>query len=178
MQVSPLWPEEWAVLLSGRMDWHLLQRMLASSGSDQDRVCMKRLAVFLLACKSGFYGRDCKKSCDCQPSAVSCDGVTGICTCSKGFKGKQCDQGNINASFPSEICLSICLSIVYPFSVQIFFTCLFFLWAVSELKNIYIECDEGTYGTNCSQTCNCKNGATCDKVSGQCNCPPGYSPPT
>lgn len=37
------------------------------------------------------------------------------------------------------------------------------------------ECPEGTYGTNCSQRCSCKNGATCDRVTGACKCGAGFS---
>lgn len=38
-----------------------------------------------------------------------------------------------------------------------------------------LACPEGTFGRNCSFSCKCKNGATCDPVSGQCQCPPGVS---
>lgn len=41
-----------------------------------------------------------------------------------------------------------------------------------------IYCDEvcpnGTYGSECASTCKCKNGATCDPVTGACTCAPGY----
>lgn len=34
-------------------------------------------------------------------------------------------------------------------------------------------CPEGYFGKNCSFACKCKNGASCDPVSGSCRCPPG-----
>lgn len=38
-----------------------------------------------------------------------------------------------------------------------------------------IACAEGQFGKNCSFPCKCKNGATCDPVTGSCRCPPGVS---
>lgn len=35
-------------------------------------------------------------------------------------------------------------------------------------------CPAHTYGHNCSQTCSCFNGASCDPVHGQCHCGPGW----
>lgn len=39
------------------------------------------------------------------------------------------------------------------------------------------ECDEGKYGANCDQTCQCQNDADCDLVTGQCHCLPGWIGP-
>ena len=45
---------------------------------------------------------------------------------------------------------------------------------------------QGTYGVNCSGVCSCKNGGTCDVITGQCYCRSviypdpqggGYNPP-
>lgn len=36
-------------------------------------------------------------------------------------------------------------------------------------------CSEGFFGKNCSFSCKCKNGASCDPVTGSCRCPPGVS---
>lgn len=35
-------------------------------------------------------------------------------------------------------------------------------------------CPEGTYGENCSNECQCNNGAECSPESGKCLCPPGW----
>ena len=32
---------------------------------------------------------------------------------------------------------------------------------------------QGTYGVDCRGVCTCKNGGTCDVITGQCHCPPG-----
>ncbi len=36
-----------------------------------------------------------------------------------------------------------------------------------------VGCPSGTYGAECSQQCQCHNGASCDAVTGHCNCAPG-----
>lgn len=34
-------------------------------------------------------------------------------------------------------------------------------------------CPEGTFGEDCAQKCNCKNGAKCSTENGRCNCTAG-----
>lgn len=34
-------------------------------------------------------------------------------------------------------------------------------------------CPPDTFGKNCSFSCSCQNGGTCDPVTGACRCPPG-----
>lgn len=34
-------------------------------------------------------------------------------------------------------------------------------------------CPPDTFGKNCSLSCGCQNGGTCDPVTGACRCPPG-----
>lgn len=34
-------------------------------------------------------------------------------------------------------------------------------------------CPPDTFGKNCSSSCSCRNGGTCDPVTGTCRCPPG-----
>ena len=38
----------------------------------------------------------------------------------------------------------------------------------------FAECTNGTYGPGCLETCECRNNATCDHVSGSCECKPGW----
>lgn len=40
---------------------------------------------------------------------------------------------------------------------------------------VLTACSDGFFGKNCSFPCKCKNGASCDPVSGSCRCPPGVS---
>lgn len=38
-------------------------------------------------------------------------------------------------------------------------------------------CPDGFYGIECREACECLNGASCDHVTGQCHCPPGWTGP-
>ena len=35
------------------------------------------------------------------------------------------------------------------------------------------KCNEGFFGQDCVSECQCKNGGTCDHVTGECKCPTG-----
>ena len=37
-----------------------------------------------------------------------------------------------------------------------------------------IECPEGFYGQDCVEVCQCENGASCDFITGLCNCTAGW----
>ena len=41
-----------------------------------------------------------------------------------------------------------------------------------------VECPRGVYGAGCRLSCDCHNGAACDRVTGQCICIPGWTGPT
>jgi len=50
-------------------------------------------------------------------------------------------------------------------------------WIYYFLHLFYVlltECEEGLYGSNCDQTCECQNEADCDLVTGQCHCRAGW----
>lgn len=51
---------------------------------------------------------------------------------------------------------------------------LHFMW-ISPLFST--ACPDGFYGLECRQACDCLNGAHCDPVTGQCQCPPGWTGP-
>lgn len=35
-------------------------------------------------------------------------------------------------------------------------------------------CQNGKYGLQCKENCECYNGALCDHITGKCTCTPGY----
>ena len=39
---------------------------------------------------------------------------------------------------------------------------------------LHPECREGYFGLQCRDVCECRNNATCNKVTGECSCTPGY----
>ena len=38
----------------------------------------------------------------------------------------------------------------------------------------FTECHPGSWGVNCLNKCRCKNGGTCDPVTGECICADGW----
>lgn len=38
-----------------------------------------------------------------------------------------------------------------------------------------LACPAGLYGKDCQHSCLCRNGGSCDPVSGQCTCPEGWT---
>jgi len=38
-----------------------------------------------------------------------------------------------------------------------------------------LACPQGSFGSDCSENCTCQNAAGCDAVSGQCQCPVGWT---
>ena len=43
------------------------------------------------------------------------------------------------------------------------------------LTFLFLACDSGMYGKECSGTCNCSAQKSCDPITGNCLCPPGRS---
>lgn len=44
---------------------------------------------------------------------------------------------------------------------------------LSKLSISPSECEQGTFGLNCSRSCDCADDAPCDPVSGRCICSSG-----
>ena len=40
---------------------------------------------------------------------------------------------------------------------------------------LFVACSPGWYGANCLQRCVCHGQATCDRVTGECLCPQGWT---
>ncbi|GBP52834.1 Platelet endothelial aggregation receptor 1 [Eumeta japonica] len=45
---------------------------------------------------------------------------------------------------------------------------------LSRVKNLHRTCPEGKWGRNCQNSCTCLNGGTCEPLTGQCACTPGW----
>lgn len=51
------------------------------------------------------------------------------------------------------------------------------LYNVIQFLNMYLiipECGEDYFGFQCAQVCGCQFGGVCNKVTGECQCPPGW----
>lgn len=105
------------------------------------------------ACPSGRFGQGCQMKCICENNA-RCDAVSGRCTCAPGWTGHNCRKGNGAAMKPS--CDIVMSHVKCDVSLA--------------------ACDAGHWGTDCAETCDCRNGdGSCDPVTGQCNCEAGYT---
>lgn len=56
----------------------------------------------------------------------------------------------------------------------------FIVYCLICLFSIYLtECEEGSFGNECSETCSCEeaNTKTCNSIDGTCECKPGWMMP-
>ncbi len=81
----------------------------------------------------------------CENEA-SCDHIIGDCDCTAGWTGLLCDDGK-NSQKSNKITILHRLT----------------------------ECPEGYYGDDCAGVCACENVARCDHITGECNCPAGWT---
>lgn len=73
-----------------------------------------------------------------------CNHISGHCQCAPGWRGKKCNKG-------------------------------FFAWKCFKKFFQFLACTKGFFGQDCAQLCKCPGlEASCDHVTGQCECPPGF----
>ena len=103
----------------------------------------------ILVCPAGSYGAGCLQNCTCvaEQESSPCDHIDGTCHCLPGYNGSSCELGR-------KCCSSHCI--------------------LTKLAIVCIECSEGFYGQDCMEVCQCRNGASCDFITGQCNCTIGF----
>lgn len=115
--------------------------------------CLYCVVCVRIACPAGQYGENCSGHCLCQ-NGGSCDSMTGQCSCPPGWTGAACELGeHLTPNFSWSNILSFSPDVSFP---------------------TLLECEEGHYGENCTQTCSCVNRGRCDKVTGRCVCQPGW----
>lgn len=113
------------------------------------------------ACPSGRFGQGCQVKCVCENNA-RCDAVSGRCSCAPGWTGHNCRKGNGCTSETTTSAGFSCRCRILSLRVKC---------GVS-----FSACDAGHWGTDCAETCDCRNGdGSCDPVTGQCNCEAGFT---
>lgn len=130
---------------------------------------------FSSACPAGWYGQDCEQVALCGEGAIS-DSVTGRCVCKISHQGEDCGQG---LSYYNSVFLMIIIII------RVCGATITSIYLKVYLKNLLIfcvcmcvcvsGCAQGWFGEDCTQRCNCSNGALCDPVTGNCTCGLGWT---
>ncbi|XP_025082455.1 multiple epidermal growth factor-like domains protein 6 isoform X4 [Pomacea canaliculata] len=125
-------------------------------------------------CVNNYYGTNCSSQCQCDvTNTMSCDHVTGNCTCEEGWTGASCeldvDECLANVSIcngPHEVCNNTLGG----------HDCLCVDGYQKNGTNTCTACTGNTFGANCSEHCECNvtNTVSCDHVTGSCNCSKGW----
>ncbi|XP_062610203.1 multiple epidermal growth factor-like domains protein 10 [Saccostrea cucullata] len=153
-------------------------------------------------CDGLMYGQNCNQSCGSCLKSEQCHHINGTCTdgCDRGYEGEMCteecpvgrygynceDTCSINCGVPSRCnrvtgeCQDGCQAGFKDLICDKNCYCKddFILTKVSNESNIsFIECDGGSFGLNCTQSCgNCFRKEQCHHVNGTCfnGCNKGY----
>lgn len=108
-----------------------------------------------IPCSSGTWGLSCNQTCQCANEAA-CDPVNGSCTCSPGWREELCD-------LPCPVSMAW-RQLEHQHCEGAEGLSLSLLWR-----------QEGSFGLNCAERCDCFNADGCDPVSGQCRCQAGWT---
>ncbi|KAJ8039881.1 Tyrosine-protein kinase receptor Tie-1 [Holothuria leucospilota] len=144
---------------------------VAGEYGDQDHAIMN---LIVRGCPDGNWGPDCEETCPRCFNGGLCSDVTGLCQCPPGFSGTNCEQvhgRNVFGQFGKRKCNETgddnsdgCHGalICYPNP----FGCV--CPAGYSGLDCTEECEDGTFGANCNQTCHCRENVTCAKDTGVC----------
>lgn len=140
-----------------------------------------RLKEKLLVCPKGRFGNECMQLCNCQ-NAATCNAVNGECQCQAGFHGKHCELPCEKGTYGLD-CQETCNcdnmecdpvdgSCICPIGYR-GKGCNQGNHVLAPIMQIP-ECEHGTFGAGCRGTCLCKNNATCNHITGACECGSGW----
>ncbi|KAK6969982.1 fibrillin-3, partial [Biomphalaria glabrata] len=134
----------------------------------------KKLALDGITCQScteGTYGDSCSKTCSCtSANTISCDKVTGQCSCKSGWTGSSCSD-DLNECLTTTSCQTNAHCVNTPGSYVCKCDLGFYL------NNGQCQaCTAGTFGEECKNQCQCDmSHSTCSVTSGDCLCKPGWT---
>ncbi|XP_066581740.1 protein draper isoform X5 [Prorops nasuta] len=127
----------------------------------------------LKICPQGTYGVNCTNKCNCENGAT-CSNVNGNCKCSEGWTGQTCDTRACPDGLFGSNCTKVCqcdnekTDLCHPWTGQC--KCK----AGWDGETCSRPCPFYTYGKGCLNRCNCKNNAQCSPFNGTCICAAGY----
>ncbi|PVD35911.1 hypothetical protein C0Q70_02880 [Pomacea canaliculata] len=167
-----------------------IDECLTSPCSGPYAICMNTLGTYTCLCVDGYYlnasnlcqectnntyGSNCSSKCLCDlANTVSCDHVTGNCTCETGWTGATCDLdvdeclANVSiCNGPHEVCNNTLGG----------HDCLCVDGYQKNGNNTCTACTAGTFGKDCSSLCTCitHNTVNCSNVDGACTCQSGWN---
>ncbi|XP_055995838.1 uncharacterized protein LOC125646492 [Ostrea edulis] len=130
-------------------------------------------------CPSGYFGDSCQNTCHCVHGYC---GVSGSCVCDKGWQGTKCDTPCVNVDKPVLYNANVSSLSCKP-------ACIYCIHGRCHFNDDICLCDAGFFGSDCDQYCKnltygpgcihrcdqCVNSNNCDRVTGQCQCLPGYA---
>ncbi|KAL0115633.1 hypothetical protein PUN28_010860 [Cardiocondyla obscurior] len=123
------------------------------------------------ACADDLYGFHCEKVCECEKENTAlCHPWTGQCSCKMGWDGETCARPCPFYTF-GKGCENRCNCKNNAQCSPIDGTCI--CAAGYRGKDCAELCPANTFGEDCAQKCACKNGASCSPENGRCNCTAG-----
>ncbi|KAL3884938.1 hypothetical protein ACJMK2_025037 [Sinanodonta woodiana] len=118
---------------------------------------------------SGLCLAQCTNDCNGQGACVA----PGICRCSPGFKGNNCESTCVEGTWGPN-CDRKCNCNGHGTCNTMDGRCMCAAGYTGE--NCQTVC-HNSFGVNCQIPCACQNGAACDHVTGACTCAPGFYGP-
>lgn len=107
-----------------------------------------------IPCSSGTWGPSCNQTCQCANGAA-CDPVNGTCTCSPGWRDEYCDVPcPVSAQGPEPARFHRPVRLTAPLCPRP---------------------QDGSFGLDCRERCDCANADGCDPVTGLCRCLAGWT---
>ncbi|VDL86995.1 unnamed protein product, partial [Nippostrongylus brasiliensis] len=135
-------------------------------------------------CRAGWTGANCEKPCEAGYHGKDCG---QRCDCADGMHCDPSDGESVIDHVPTDAMeMNVDLSAIVPLQMTRPFTIRSSLDAIMSQETAVVSRDgqvqtvehlahqEGKWGSGCNSECQCSNGATCDRLTGFCDCPAGF----
>uniref|UniRef100_T1J9U4 Uncharacterized protein n=1 Tax=Strigamia maritima TaxID=126957 RepID=T1J9U4_STRMM len=142
------------------------------------------IQLLVRGCAAFKWGPNCEFNCPSCYNGGICNDIWGVCICPPGFDGQNCEIACEKNSFgkdckkkcdyetpvdSDEPCATYMFCLPHPYGCGC---------AAGFKGNLCRDdCDNYSYGSDCTQTCHCEGGLACDKRTGNCStgCSDGWT---